>query len=110
MRLLFDENLAPQLVRRLADVFPGSVHVRDCGLKAVDDVAVWRHAREQGFVIVSKDEDFRHLSFLEGAPPKVVGIELGNCSTDLIEQLLRRRRAEIERFAADPVAAFLRLP
>lgn len=67
-------------------------------------------ACEQGFIIVSKDEDFRHLSFLQGAPPKVVGIELGNCSTDLIEQLLRRGRAEIVRFAADPVAAFLRLP
>ncbi len=110
MRLLFDENLSPQLVRRLADVFPGCVHVRDCGLKAVADDAVWRHAREQGLVIVSKDEDFRHLSFLQGAPPKVVGIDLGNCSTDLIEQLLRAKRAELVQFAADPLAAFLRLP
>lgn len=110
MRLLFDENRSPQLVRRLADVFPGSVHVRDCGLASGADGAVWRHAREQGFVIVSKDEDFRHLSFLEGAPPKVVGIELGNCSTDLIEQLLRKRQVEMSRFAADPAAAFLRLP
>ena len=110
MRLLFDENLSPQLVRRLADVFPGSAHVRDCGLAGGADVAVWRHAGEHGFIIVSKDEYFRHLSFLQGAPPKVGGIELGNCSTDLIEQLLRRGRAEIVRFAVDPVAAFLRLP
>jgi predicted nuclease of predicted toxin-antitoxin system len=110
MRLLFDENLSPQLVRRLADAFPGSAHVRDCGLQSGADTAVWRQAREQDFIIVSKDEDFRHLSFLHGAPPKVVGIELGNCSTDLIEQLLRRRQAEIARFAADPVTAFLRLP
>lgn len=43
MRLLFDENLSPQLVRRLADVFPGSAHVRDCGLAGGADVAVWRH-------------------------------------------------------------------
>ncbi len=110
MRLLFDENLSPQLVRRLADVFPGSAHVRDCGLASCADAVVWRHAREQGLVIVSKDEDFRHLSFLEGAPPKVVGIELGNCSTDLIEQLLRKRQAEIAQFVADRAAAFLRLP
>ena len=110
MKLLFDENISPQLVRRLADVFPDSAHVRDCGLKAGADVEVWRHAREQGFIIVSKDEDFRHLSFLLGAPPKVVGIELGNCSTDLIEQLLRRRQAEVLQFAADPVAAFVQLP
>lgn len=110
MRLLFDENLSPQLVRRLADVFPGSAHVRDRGLASCADAVVWLHAREQGFVIVSKDEDFRHLSFLEGAPPKVVGIEVGNCSTDLIEQLLRKRQAEIAQFATDRAAAFLRLP
>ena len=32
VKLLLDENLSPKLIRRLADVFPGSVHVHDCGL------------------------------------------------------------------------------
>ena len=41
MKLLFDENLSPKLVRRLADHFPESVHVRDAGLKAADDPPVW---------------------------------------------------------------------
>jgi hypothetical protein len=31
-RLLFDENLAAGLVRRLADVYPGSTHVKLLGL------------------------------------------------------------------------------
>lgn len=33
MNLLFDENLPPRLVPLLADVYPGSVHVRDVSLK-----------------------------------------------------------------------------
>ncbi len=37
MKLLFDENLSPQLAGLLNDLFPGSIHVRDVGLKAADD-------------------------------------------------------------------------
>ena len=39
--LLFDQNLAPALARRLADLYPGSAHVRDAGLAAADDEAIW---------------------------------------------------------------------
>ena len=31
MKLLLDENLSPRLVHALADLFPGSKHVRPCG-------------------------------------------------------------------------------
>jgi predicted nuclease of predicted toxin-antitoxin system len=72
VKLLFDQNLAPRLVARLADIFPASEHVRDVGLAAGDDLAVWEYAKAGGFAIVSKDADFRQLSFLYGSPPKVV--------------------------------------
>lgn len=42
MKLLFDENLSPELVRLLNDLFPNSIHVRDVGLKAADDPVVWK--------------------------------------------------------------------
>ena len=57
-RLLFDENLAARVVAALADLYPGSVHVSDVALTPAPDRTIWEHAREQGFVIVSKDEDF----------------------------------------------------
>jgi len=44
MKLLFDENLSHRLVDRLAAEFPGSIHVRDVGLKAVGDPKVWAYA------------------------------------------------------------------
>jgi predicted nuclease of predicted toxin-antitoxin system len=107
--LLFDENLAARLAPELADLYPDCIHVRDRGLTGDSDYAIWQHARDHGLVIVSKDEDFQQMSVLYGAPPKVIWIRLGNCSTADVIRLLRERRNEIDRFVADPEAAFLAL-
>ena len=56
MKLLYDANLSPRLVDRLADL-------------ASDDLRIWQYAASTGFVIVSKDSDFHQLSFLRGHPP-----------------------------------------
>jgi hypothetical protein len=37
------------------------------------------------------------LGLLQGAPPKVVWIGLGNCSTAEVKQLFRRRHRQIEQ-------------
>ena len=107
MKLLFDQNLSPRLVPALADVYPGSVHVREVGLRDADDEAVWRYAAGQGLVIVSKDVDFHQRSLLFGPPPKVVWIRLGNASTGQIERFLRTRREALLAFEQDQGAAFL---
>ena len=107
MRLLFDQNLAPRLVRLLDDAYPGSEHVRNVGLDEASDREVWDFARVHRFAIVSKDEDFHQLSFVFGAPPKVIWVGMGNCTTAAIEQELRANVAELHRFEADPQEAFL---
>jgi predicted nuclease of predicted toxin-antitoxin system len=89
VKLLLDENLSPRLVSLLGDLFPGSLHVHDVGLGGDDDGAVWRYAKAHGFAIVSKDSDFMERSVLEGFPPKVIWVRLGNCSTSDVERLLR---------------------
>ncbi len=96
MKLLFDQNLSHRLARALEDLFPDSLHV-------------WDYARQHGFVIVSKDADFHQRSFVFGAPPKVVWVRLGNCSTADVERLLRHRSRVIEAFGADEELAFLSL-
>ena len=58
MKLLFDQNLSPQLAARLSDVFPGSLHVRELGLERAPDEEVWRAALERGLAIVPRDSDF----------------------------------------------------
>jgi predicted nuclease of predicted toxin-antitoxin system len=107
--LLFDENLAARLVTDLADLYPGCAHVGDRSLAGVSDHVVWQYARDHGFIVVTKDEDFQRFSVLYGAPPKVIWIRLGNCSTADIVRLLSERRNEIDRFAAHGDAAFLAL-
>ena len=66
MKLLFDENLSPKLVQKLAETFPGSQHVDDVGLHGGTDDAIWDWAKIRDYVIVSKDNDFRQRAFLEG--------------------------------------------
>lgn len=107
MRLLFDENLSARLVRALADLFPGSVHVDAVGLHGASDERIWSYAASDGLVLVTKDEDFHRLSVLRGAPPKVVWIRLGNCATEDVTRLLRFRADQIARFAEHGDATFL---
>jgi predicted nuclease of predicted toxin-antitoxin system len=98
VKLLFDENLSPQLVARLSDLFPSSLHVRTVGMQGANDPLIWTLAEENDYLIVSKDSDMHDLSLLRGAPPKVIWIRLGNCSTRQVEQLLRRELQPIKTF------------
>jgi predicted nuclease of predicted toxin-antitoxin system len=107
LKLLFDQNLSPRLIRALQDLYPGSLHVRDIGLEAVDDAVVWAYAAEHRLVIVSKDSDFHQRSFVFGYPPKVVWIRLGNCTTSAVEAVLRHHAENLEVFARDEAGAFL---
>jgi predicted nuclease of predicted toxin-antitoxin system len=104
VRLPFDENLSPELVEALADTYPDSEHVHDRGLGASDDRDVWEYAKSFGFVIVTKDADFYERSMRVGAPPKVIWIRLGNCTTAAVEMLLRNSEQVLIRFAGSEVS------
>jgi predicted nuclease of predicted toxin-antitoxin system len=110
VKLLFDENLSHKLANRLAELFPDSVHVRDVGMKATDDPTVWDYAKENDFMIVSKDADMHDLSLVFGNPPKVVWVRLGNCTTTEVENLIRREFDVIEMFYEDDSVSLLELP
>ena len=107
MKLLLDQNLAPRLVGSLTEAFPGSRHVRELGLARASDADVWAYAKDHGFTIVSKDSDFQQLSFLYGAPPKVIWIRRGNGSVAEIERLLQTSVDLIREFERDAEAAYL---
>ena len=101
MKLLFDENLAPRLVGLLASAFPESTHVHAIGLGSDTDAAVWAYARQHGYTIVSKDSDFVELSILRGAPPKLVWLRVGNCTTERAAELLHKHSHEIAALTTD---------
>lgn len=109
MKLLFDEQLSPWLAHRLADVFPGSAHVHDLGLGSCEDRAVWQHARDQGYAIVTKDADFIDLAVTQGAPPQVVWLRLGNCTTLVVETFLRAHTEAVRELSNQEEASILTL-
>lgn len=106
-RLLLDENLSWRLVEKLRPVFPGTVHVDDLGLRGATDGLLWEFARRDGLMLVSKDDDFRQLGLLRGAPPKIVVLAVGNRGNAAVLELLTRRAALIAAFDADPGESLL---
>ena len=74
VRLLFDENVSPRLVRALVDLYPESLHVSDAGLDSAGEQRSWKFARNEGYIIVTKDQDFREFSLDLGAPPKLIWV------------------------------------
>jgi predicted nuclease of predicted toxin-antitoxin system len=108
-RLLFDHNLSPRLVERLGDRYPGAQHVAAVGLERATDAQVWAYAGAHGYAIVTKDSDFNDTVVLQGSPPKVVWLRLGNCTTGAIERVLRAAAETVTAFLADPAADLLEL-
>lgn len=96
MKLLLDENLSRRIVPALQEFFPGSTHVVLAGLEHASDKTVWDFARNGGFTIVTKDDDFLGLLSVLGYPPKVVLLALGNSTNEQNIDALVRSRTEIE--------------
>lgn len=109
MKLLFDQNLPPSLITRLADLFPDSKHVFALGLDQASDLEIREYAQQASLVIVTKDADFSDLCVLRGFPPKVIWIRRGNCSVDELEQLLRDHATQIDSLGLDPLNGVLTL-
>lgn len=98
VKLLFDENLSPKLVHLLATEFPDSSHVELLQLRGSTDTTLWELAKRQGYILVSKDNDFRQRAFLLGSPPKVIWLSIGNAGTSEIVALLKKNQSVIQLF------------
>jgi predicted nuclease of predicted toxin-antitoxin system len=107
LKLLFDENLSSRLVGALADQFPNSSHVNLVGLASATDLEIWAYAREHDFTVISKDDDFRSLSLVNGAPPKVIWLRIDNASTAGIEAFIRSALVKIRTFEISPEESLL---
>jgi len=59
--------------------------------KQPSDGFLWKHCREHDWVILTRDTDFFDRLMLEGPPPKIVWVRLGNIRKSDLESLLMRR-------------------
>jgi predicted nuclease of predicted toxin-antitoxin system len=107
LKFLVDENLPPRLVQDLADLFPDSIHVQSVGFGSTPDGFIWEYAQANGFIFLTKDKDFASLSLARGAPPKVILLQTGNCSTDEILTIVRGNAIRLAEFESDAQRALL---
>jgi|SRR5580698_8540364 predicted nuclease of predicted toxin-antitoxin system len=98
-KYILDENLSGVLTQKLAGYLKHVKPVRDIPLGTFSDTNIWGYARENGYTILTKDNDFLYLSNMFGCPPKIIKLNCGNKSTTYIGQLIVKRINEIKLFA-----------
>ena len=96
MKLLLDENLSRRLVPFLQHDYPGSSQVVLLGMESATDKDVWQKARDDAYVIVTRDADFQELSLVWGQPPKVIRLKTLNQSRAATLKILLENRPSIE--------------
>jgi predicted nuclease of predicted toxin-antitoxin system len=91
VKFLVDANLPPALAQWLISEGHDAQHVSDLGMERTPDREIWKHARDAGACIVTKDEDFVLLQALDRVGPAVVWIRIGNA----VRTVLLRRLPEL---------------
>lgn len=107
--LLFDQHISPCLVNSLIDIYPNSVHVSTIGMGSALDIEIWQYARDNDYMIVTKDADFSEFGVMKGFPPKIIWIRRGNCSTQEIGIILRENYTAINNLSEDDDIGILTL-
>jgi len=97
MKLLLDANVSWRLVSILKEHFGECVHVDD--IPGFDfpakDTKIWQYAKDNGYTVITHDNDFNDLMAIRGFPPKIVWLRTGNCSRKYTADLLIRSKQVI---------------
>ena len=88
MRFLIDAQLPPALARWLEEAGHEARHVEEVGLCEAEDAPIWQYALANQAVIVTKDEDFASRVKQSQNSPKVVWLQIGNCSNRALRMWL----------------------
>ena len=89
--LIVDETLPASLASRLGEP---AVPATSLGMRLTDD-QLWQHAKVPGGVILTKDADFFDRLSLEGPPPQVVWVRVGNLRRAALEEVIVRWWPEV---------------
>ncbi|GMQ31049.1 DUF5615 family PIN-like protein [Algoriphagus confluentis] len=98
MRLLFDQDISPKILKKGIWFDFEVQHVRFVGLEDSSDLEIFQFARLKNFSIVTFDSDFFDLSILKGFPPKIIWIRTGNLTTKSIFEIFLNHKNHIIEF------------
>ena len=100
MKLLLDANISWRLTSILKEHFGESLHADD--IQELEfpakDSKIWQYAKDNGYTIITCDNDFNDLNALKGFPPKIVLLRAGNCSRKYMAELLIQSKQIIQEF------------
>jgi predicted nuclease of predicted toxin-antitoxin system len=89
MRVLCDVHIARKVVRFFEGKSIEAVHVNDIlDGYFTKDADLSRYADFHGYVIITKDADFKDSHFLKASPRKLIKVSLGNIPTNQLILLL----------------------
>jgi predicted nuclease of predicted toxin-antitoxin system len=106
MTFWLDAQLSPRLARWLTVTFGvPAVPVRDLGLRAAADHAIYQAAAMAEVVVITKDSDFVHLQIQHGPPPRILWLTCGNTSEARLHEIFLTRFPVARRLleAGDPL-------
>ncbi len=99
MKFLVDNQLPPALARFITqELRTEALHVVDVGLRESTDAALWSYVSANGFVLISKDEDFVTL-YSKTPSAGLLWVRLGNCRRAFLLEVFKKQWQRIlERF------------
>ena len=109
MKLLFDQNISPKILKALPPEFLGCEQVRFVGLEDAADYDIFQFAKRHNFAVVTFDADFVDLNTLYGTPPKVIYLNTGNLATRSVSDLLTNSILRIRHYLDSEASGVLEL-
>jgi predicted nuclease of predicted toxin-antitoxin system len=110
MKFLLDENISRRIIPLLGDSLGEVTYLispKTDLVPPVSDHLVWKYAKENGYNIITRDDDFIKLSLLLGAPPKVVYLNTGNLNNSNLAEILKNNADQIKDFILSESFGFL---
>lgn len=96
MKIWIDAQLSPAIASWISDSFEDieALPVKSLGLRDAEDYEIFKVARKENAIILSKDEDFIRLNEQHGSLLKIIWLTCGNTSNEKLKQILSKTLIE----------------
>jgi len=111
MKFLLDANVSWRLLSILEEHFGECNHVDNIPELEfpAKDAKIWQYAKDNGYTIITRDNDFNDIIAIKGFPPKIIWLRTGNCSRKYTADLLIRSKQAIESLYKSPKYGLLEI-
>ena len=92
---LVDAQLSPALAKAIAAAGYSARHVADVGLLQAADAPIWDFARDHGYALITKDEDFVSIRLRAKDSVAVVWLRIRNSSRQALVAWFMPRLLEL---------------